>query len=268
MHLYRNVRFAAYALTFMGVAITAKADIAGSAWLVPDNFGSGCAQNAVIGCVPGGTANATFTLTGNNGLTLGFNNGGLNDTGGANPAPDSTSIATLGAFINSNAAVAGGPAGVTYHNNASATTLLNTGGGAFVNYGNCINSGGNSCGTIFEFTGTTSVFVGENFTTFSDDGVSLYLGCTPGTCTAANAVLSNPGPEGATAHNSTYTSAEAAIDGTGNVNFVFVYAECCTLPATFTTNLASGGNVPEPTSIILLGTLMIGLGIVRRKYSA
>jgi hypothetical protein len=63
--------------------------------------------------------------------------------------------------------------------------------------------------------------------------------------------------------NGIYTGA------TGNFGFTFVYAECCSLPAVFNTNLAAGGNVPEPTSILLFGTAILGAGfLVRRKRRA
>ena len=156
---------------------------------------------------------------------------------------------------------------MTYAHNASATTPLDNAQGVSptTDFGAC-NTANNTCGTIFEFTGTTTVSTGEMFNTESDDGVSLYLGCnTPATCASITPVLTAPGPEDSTPHTSTYTGAP------GTVSFLFVYAECCTLPATFVTNLASGGNnpTPEPTSILLLGTVMFGLvKVFRRKYSA
>ena len=112
MQRFKSFRVAVYTLASVGLSVHANANISGSAWLVPDggNMGSLCADNAVASCIPSSGANATFTLS-DNGLTAGFNNGGLNDSGGANPMADSSSITTLGAFINSDPDVVGGQPG-------------------------------------------------------------------------------------------------------------------------------------------------------------
>jgi len=244
MTLPNRFRLAGYAIALLGLAVNARADITGAAWLVPDNAAGDCARNAVIACIPGTAANATFTLN-NTGLNTGFTSVGTNGT--------------INQFILSDTGhVTSGP---TFAGGASTTTLLNNPAGTTAtNFGACNNASSN-CGTIFQFTGSAFFFTGEQFTVNSDDGATLYVGGTG----AGNIVLSSPGPQSLHTTTATYNGP------TGTFGFTFVYSECCSLPAVFNTNLAAGGNnpVPEPTSIILLGTTMIGVvSLLRRKSRA
>jgi len=256
MQIHNRFRLVAYAVTLVGLAINARADISASGWMVPDGGASGtlCADNAVLACVPTVPAEVSFTLT-NSGLAA-----GLNPT-------DTTSISTVDAFIKSVGAsnLVSGP---TYEASSGVTssTLLDS---PAANYGltghlTCTTSSGANgfgCGVIFEFTGTANFTSGETFSVTADDGFSLYVGGSNFLCSSC----SMPGPESITTHTLTYGGTGAP---TGMQSFTFVYAECCTLPATFSTNLSAGGNLPEPSSMILLGTVVaLAACRLRRRYS-
>ncbi len=185
---------------------------------------SAAANDAVIASVPGSAAQVNFTITG-----LGIS---LNPT-------DSSSNYTLASFLATDAAVSG----VTYSGGAAGTDSMDN--------------------TIWEFTGTATFTHGEMFTVDSDDGFTLYAGCTGAACGSSNIVESDPGPQSLTVTNFSYSGS------TVTEAFTFVYAECCGAPAEFVTNLASGGNVPEPSGIVLFGTLLFGAAtLLRRKKVA
>jgi hypothetical protein len=229
------------ACTVLGLAITAHADIIGKGWIVPDGGSSNTtdpANDAVIGEVPSGAANVTFSVTS---LTGGFNTAGEDGSIGAFLAtPGSTLI--------------GSP---SYANNANSSTQLDQYNWV-TNYGSGGCSWFSNCGWIFEFTGTANFTTGEKFTVNSDDGVTLYVGGTA----SSNIVLSAPNPQSLEQTSGTYTGPS------GSKSFTFVYAECCSLPAVFNTNLSEGGNVPtvpEPGTIILLGSAVIGVASRLRR---
>lgn len=120
------------------------------------------------------------------------------------------------------------------------------------------NTAGALAGTLnsvfFDFTATIDVTSGEKFTVTHDDGASFYIDGTliPGI---------GPGPTGAVTATITYTG--PTLKG---AKLEIVYGECCGSPAVFETNLPTGGTTPEPSTLAMVGTGMLGLaGAFRRK---
>jgi hypothetical protein len=146
--------------------------------------------------------------------------------------PPGSGTYTLGGFLASNPA---GESGVTYLNGAASTNTADN--------------------TLWEFTGTALFTNGEVFDVGHDDGTQMYVN-------GIN-VLSDPGPTSFALTPFTYTGP------TGTFTFNFLYGELDGAPAVYETNLESGGNTPEPSSIVLLGSgLLAAAGAIRRRLAA
>jgi len=170
-----------------------------------------------------------------------------NDSTGANDAtpanvpgttPDVTFTATTPLDFQSNSLYTIGQ----FLNSQAGTTVL-TGSGQL---GNTLDN------TLFDFTGTVSVTNGETFTAGHDDGLTLVIDGTT--------VINDPGA------TSFITTTETYTGPTGTESFQLVYGECCGAPADLEISLPLSSPVPEPSSLLMLGTGLLALGGgVRRK---
>lgn len=177
-----------------------------------------------------GSAAATFTT---NGLDF------CSQVNIGSPAPCSgvSSAYTINGFLNSNGG-SNGVSGVTFASGKAGTDTLDN--------------------TLWEFTGSAFFTNGQTFQLAHDDGAILYVGGTA----AGNVVLSAPGPTSPTLSSFTYSGP------TGIESFTYLYGETSGAPAAFDTTLGVPPAVPEPSSIVLLGSgLLAAAGTIRRRFS-
>jgi PEP-CTERM motif len=174
-----------------------------------------------------GAAQVTFQASG-----VEFSSYG-NPTNTGNPGLDYT----IGSFLNS-------------LGSASSIVVTAAGTTAGVSLTDSLNKGGG--GVLIDLTGSAFFTNGDSFTVTHDDGVTFLVnGLT---------VLSAPGPTAPTTDTFTYTGS------TGTQSFDFAYGECCGAPAVLETTLVPSTSVPEPGTLAILGTVLIGFGAMRRRW--
>jgi hypothetical protein len=144
----------------------------------------------------------------------------------------------------------------------SFNTLLNT---PFSNQTNGFSGSDLYTNFLIEYTGQTFLNAGANtFVVAHDDGVVLTIGGVgPGGTSAV--VVNAPGPTSAS--NSPFTvNAPTA----GLYSFTLDYAECCGPPAVlnFVVNAQTVSTTPEPTTIVLIGSALVGLSLARFRKRA
>jgi hypothetical protein len=122
--------------------------------------------------------------------------------------------------------------------------------------------------SVWDFTGATYLAAGT-YNWYSDDGMYLCINATTSACLGGGSgttmLINSPGPEGASDHQFTITSAQAGV-----YDFNLLYTEVDGVPGELEGNLGTlvgtPPPVPEPSSLMLLGTgLMSAAGMLFRR---
>jgi hypothetical protein len=104
---------------------------------------------------------------------------------------------------------------------------------------------------VFEFTGYTTLVAGQNYEFTHDDGMMLYLTDSNGVVTTA-------------INSANATSADTSsfhVSATGTYYYEVLYAEVNGGPAVLTSNIVSSAT-PEPSSLLFMGTGLLGLALL------
>jgi len=146
---------------------------------------------------------------------------------------------------------------------AAYTTVAFLNNPTFSNQVNGFNPNGTADNLELVITGFVTLNAGANsFVVGHDDGAVLNIA-------GFGNVVNAPGPTSFSNSPFTVTAPSA-----GDYAFTLEYSECCGAPADLLWNvnaqtIGSGGQVPEPTSLTLFGSGMVGLySLVRRRFQA
>jgi len=127
----------------------------------------------------------------------------------------------------------------------------------FLTFGGDTTSSLGSAGTdninngVLVFTGYANLNAGQTYEFTHDDGMMLYL---TGNGLTNYAAIDSPG---ATSADTSYFS----VPDTGTYSYEVIYAEVNGGPAVLTSDMPSSAT-PEPSSLLLLGTGLLGLAVV------